>query len=121
MLSSIETQIPFTYGYLDLCNEDGPEPNETFTELLSGTRAQYTNYVFNMNHNETCIASCVKEFKDYEVDDYIWLINRNYYINFYLDSLRAGRSKTQSHINKTYTSYISGIPIGFFDDGVYYI
>ena len=121
MLSSIETQIPFTYGYLDLCNEDGPEPNETFTELLSGTRAQYTNYVFNMNHNETCISSCVKEFKDYEVDDYIWLINRNYYINFYLDSLRAGRSKTQSHINKTYTSYISGIPIGFVDDDVYYI
>ena len=75
MLSSIETQIPFTYGYLDLCNEEGPRPNETFTELLSGTRAQYTNYIFNMNFNETCISYCVKEFKDYDIDDYKWLID----------------------------------------------
>ncbi len=122
MLSSVKTQIPFSYNYLDLCEDENPyRPNETFTELLSGTRSQYSNYIFEMNFNATCLFACMKEFSEDDIEIYKWLIDRNYYINFYLDSLRAGRSKTQLHLNKTYTSYILGIPIGFIFNETYYI
>ena len=122
MLSSVKTQIPFSYNYLDLCEDENPyRPNETFTELLSGTRSQYSNYIFEMNFNATCLSACMKEFSEDDIEIYKWLIDRNYYINFYLDSLRAGRSKTQLHLNKTYTSYILGIPIGFIFNETYYI
>ena len=122
MLSSVKTQIPFSYNYLDLCEDENPyRPNETFTELLSGTRSQYSNYIFEMNFNATCLSACMKEFSEDDIEIYKWLIDRNYYINFYLDSLRAGRSKTQLKLNKTYTSYILGIPIGFIFNETYYI
>ena len=122
MLSSIKTQIPFSYNYLDLCVDDNIyHPNETFTELLTGTRAQYSNYIFEMNYNVTCLPACYKELTEDDIETYKWLIDRNYYINFYLDSLRAGRSKTHSNLKKTYTSYMSGIPIGFLFNETYYI
>ena len=122
MLSSVKTQIPFSYTYLDLCvDENIYLPNETFTELLTGTRAQYSNYIFEMNYNVTCLPACYKELTEDDIEIYKWLIDRNYYINFYLDSLRAGRSKTHSNLKKTYTSYMSGIPIGFLFNETYYI
>ena len=122
MLNSIKIQIPFEYKYLNLC-EGGNDyiKNETFTELLSGTRASYTNYIISMNSNETCLISCVKNFTEDEIEIYEWLIDRNYLINFYLDSLRAGRSRTNIYNKKTYTAYLSGIPIGFIKDDNYYL
>jgi len=102
MLSSFGTQIPFSYKYLNICRDNIPlRPNETFTELLSGTRASYTNYIISMNSNETCLISCIKNFTEDEIEIYEWLIDRNYLINFYLDSLRAGRSRTNIYNKKT--------------------
>ena len=126
MLSSVKTQIPFSYNYLDLCEDENPyRPNETFTELLSGTRSQYSNYIFEMNFNATCLSACMKEFSEDDIEIYKWLIDRNYYVTYYLDKLPSGYSmklKKKIFLNKTeYTNYFSGIPIGYKKGSDYFI
>ena len=122
MLSSTSTQIPFSYKYLNLCREKIPSrPNETFTELLSGTRAEYTSFILEMNFNDSCKQFCDKEFKQKDIKIFKWLIDRDYFINFYLDSLPSSYTTIDVYTNKTYVNYFQGIPIGFEENDKYYI
>ena len=43
-----------------------------------------------MNQNETCAWACTKNFTEEDVDNYKWLIDRQYYITYYLDKLPSG-------------------------------
>ena len=122
MLSSTTTQIPFSYKYLNICREKIPlSPNETFTELLSGTRAEYTSFILEMNFNDSCKIFCEKEFKKNDINVFKWLIDRDYFINFYLDSLPSSYTTTDVYTNETYVNYFEGIPIGFEDNEKYFI
>ena len=122
MLSSTTTQIPFSYKYLNICREKIPlSPNETFTELLSGTRAEYTSFILEMNFNDSCKIFCEKEFKKNDINVFKWLIDRDYFINFYLDSLPSSYTTTDVYTNETYVNYFEGIPIGFEDNDKYFI
>ena len=68
MLNSITTQIPFTYHSLNLCiDKNATKPDETFTELLTGTRAEYSNYTIKINKNETCKLWKIVEKKNYDL------------------------------------------------------
>ena len=122
MLSSVKTQIPFSYNYLDLCEDENPyRPNETFTELLSGTRAEYTSFLLDMNFNESCKISCEKKFSKKDIKKFKWFIDRDYFFNFYLDSLPSGYSSTDMYTNETITTFYQGIPIGFVSNDTYFI
>ena len=122
MLSSTTTQIPFSYKYLNICREKIPlSPNETFTELLSGTRAEYTSFILEMNFNDSCKLFCEKKFKEKDIKRFKWLIDRDYFINFYLDSLPSSYTTTDVYTNETYVNYFEGIPIGFEDNDKYFI
>ena len=122
MLSSTTTQIPFSYKYLNICREKIPlSPNETFTELLSGTRAEYTSFILEMNFNDSCKIFCEKEFKKNDINVFKWLIDRDYFINFYLDSLPSSYTSIDVYTNETYVNYFEGIPIGFEDNDKYFI
>ena len=122
MLSSTTTQIPFSYKYLNICREKIPlVPNETFTELLSGTRAEYTSFILEMNFNDSCKLFCEKKFKEKDIKRFKWLIDRDYFINFYLDSLPSSYTTTDVYTNETYVNYFEGIPIGFEDNDKYFI
>ena len=122
MLSSTTTQIPFSYKYLNICREKIPlSPNETFTELLSGTRAEYTSFILEMNFNDSCKLFCEKKFKEKDIKRFKWLIDRDYFINFYLDSLPSSYTSIDVYTNETYVNYFRGIPIGFEDNDKYYI
>ena len=122
MLSSFGTQIPFSYKYLNICRDNIPlRPNETFTELLSGTRAEYTSFLLDMNFNESCKISCEKKFSKKDIKKFKWFIDRDYFFNFYLDSLPSGYSSTDMYTNETITTFYQGIPIGFVSNDTYFI
>ena len=122
MVNSITTQIPFTYHTLNLCiDTNSSKPDETFTELLTGTRADYSNYTIKVNKNETCKFACEIYLNKSNVNRFIWLIENHYYTNFYLDSLPAGRIRIDYDKNKTISSYIVGPAIGYKKNDKYYI
>ena len=122
MLNSITTQIPFTYHSLNLCiDKNATKPDETFTELLTGTRAEYSNYTIKINKNETCKFACEIDLNENNINNFKWLIDNHYYTNFYLDSLLAGRIRIDYDKNKTVISYIVGPAIGYKKNDKYYI
>ena len=90
-IHSTKNQIPYDYTYLDLCNPQNiTRPKEGISELLTGKRMSYSNYYFFMNQNETCAWACTKDFKERDIVNYKWLIDRKYHVTYYLDKLPSG-------------------------------
>ena len=84
----------------------------------------YTNYYVFMNQNETCAWACTKEFTEKDIENYKWLIDRNYYVTYYLDKLPSGYKttfKASKKRNLKYINYFSGIPIGYKKGDNYYL
>ena len=124
-IHSSTNQIPYDYKYLNLCNiKNISRPKEGITELLTGKRMSYTNYYVFMNQNETCAWACTKEFTEKDIENYKWLIDRNYYVTYYLDKLPSGYKttfKASKKRNLKYINYFSGIPIGYKKGDNYYL
>ena len=115
-IHSSKNQIPYDYKYLDLCNPKNiSRPLEGITELLTGKRMSYSNYYVFMNQNETCAWACTKNFTQRDLNVYKWLIDRRYYVTYYLDKLPSGFLTYYKFKNNKvqYTNYFSGIPIGY--------
>ena len=125
-LYSYRNQIPYDYTYLNLCNSSRiKRPKEGITELLTGQRMSYSNYFIFMNQNETCNLVCLKNFTKEEIEKYQWLIQRKYYVTYYLDKLPSGYLINDINFKEKDISdsinYFSGIPIGFRRNKKYYI
>ena len=125
-MNSPINQIPYDYTFLELCNPKNiSRPKEGITELITGKRMSYTNYYVFMNQNETCAWACTKNFTEEDVDNYKWLIDRKYYITYYLDKLPSGflttykYGKNQKKVE--YINYFSGIPIGYRKGQKYFL
>ena len=115
-IHSSKNQIPYDYRYLGLCNPKNiSRPLEGITELLTGKRMSFSNYYVFMNQNETCAWACIKNFTQRDIDTYKWLIDRRYYVTYYLDKLPSGFLTYYKFRNEKvlYTNYFSGIPIGY--------
>ena len=124
-LHSYRSQIPYDYSYLKLCQINLDTPPEGISELLTGKKSRFTNFIFSMNINETCALSCIKTFTKEEVEKFQWLIKNHYSVTYYLDKLPSGRLSSffdRKH-NKTrnHTNYVSGIPIGYKKENKYYL
>ena len=124
-LHAFKQQIPYDYSYLGLCERNKKRPPEGISELLTGKKSSFTNYLFSMKINETCVEACSKNFTKKDFKKYKWLIDRHYFVTYYLDKLPSGyftyfKDKAHNKI-KNFTNYHSGIPIGFKKNGKYYI
>jgi transmembrane 9 superfamily protein 2/4 len=109
-MNSIETQIPFSYYYLNISYPDKLEKeDEGLSELFTGDYNYKTNYQVHVNQDEYCKYLDTKIFTQYDTYLFRWMIDRDYRINFNLDKLPAGYNFTQ-HFD---VHYYSGIPIGF--------
>ena len=124
-LFSYRHQIPYDYSYLQLCQVNLDTPPEGISELLTGKKSSFTNFIFSMNINETCAISCIKTLTNEDVEKYKYLIKHNYRVTYYLDKLPSGRFITRfdnrKNITTNTTNYISGIPIGFKLMNDYYL
>ena len=126
-IHSSKNQIPYGYSFLGFCNpKNGTLPKEGITELLTGNRMSYSNYFVFMNQNETCAWACTKNFTEIDIKNFKWLIDRNYYITYYLDKLPSGflpfdSNRKYFHRRIPYIDYFSGIPIGYREGKKYYL
>ncbi|KAJ4952259.1 hypothetical protein NE237_029091 [Protea cynaroides] len=118
-LTSIETEMPFSYYSLPFCKppEGVKDSAENLGELLMGDRIENSPYRFRMYTNKTEIFSCKTD--PLSVDDYKLLtkrIDEMYQVNLILDNLPAIRYTKKEGYSLRWTGY----PIGIKVQDVYY-
>jgi transmembrane 9 superfamily protein 2/4 len=113
-LNSIKTQFPLAFYNLAVCNDRNyTREAENLGEILSGGYVYSTKYDVKMKTDEYCKLMCKRNINDYEKNLFGWVIEREYNVDFYLDSLPAGLNYTYKNgVQSDRVIYDHGIPIG---------
>ena len=124
-INSYKTQIPYDLYYLDICTPDEPIlfPANLGEIILSG-KSYETNYYLNINHSIKCKLLCREKITRKIYKRIIDLINKDYFINYYLDNLPVGLITTIRNNSKIVNKQIQfdrGIPLGYIENNIPYI
>ncbi|KAK9130499.1 hypothetical protein Sjap_010986 [Stephania japonica] len=119
-LTSIDTEMPFSYYSLPFCKplEGVKDSAENLGELLMGDRIENSPYKFKMYKNETELFLCrsdpltAGEFKILKER-----IDEMYQVNLILDNLPAIRYTKKEDFMLRWTGY----PLGIKVQGMYYV
>uniref|UniRef100_A0A0C9RIC5 Transmembrane 9 superfamily member n=1 Tax=Wollemia nobilis TaxID=56998 RepID=A0A0C9RIC5_9CONI len=113
-LTSIETELPFSYYSMPYCRPTkGPKKStENLGELLMGDEIETSPYLFHMNKNESLYLCTSKPLNEHEVKILKQRIDDLYQVNVILDNLPAMRYTEQNGITIKWT----GFPVGFVSD-----
>ncbi|KAE8729538.1 Transmembrane 9 superfamily member 12 [Hibiscus syriacus] len=119
-LTSIDTEMPFSYYSLPFCKppEGVKDSAENLGELLMGDRIENSPYRFKMYTNETEIFLCQSD--KLSADDFMLLkkrIDEMYQVNLILDNLPAIRYTLKEGFVLRWTGY----PVGVKVEDVYYV
>ncbi|XP_042512348.1 transmembrane 9 superfamily member 11-like [Macadamia integrifolia] len=119
-LTSIETEIPFSYYSLPFCKpvEGVKDSAENLGELLMGDRIENSPYRFKMYTNETETFLC--QTNSLSAEDFKLLterIDEMYQVNLILDNLPAIRYTQKEGYFHRWTGY----PVGIKVQDVYYV
>lgn len=109
-LTSIETELPFSYYSLPYCQPPGgiKKSAENLGELLMGDQIDNSPYRFRMNVNES-VYLCTTPLNEHEVKLLKQRSRDLYQVNMNLDNLPALRYTSQSGIKIPWT----GFPVGY--------
>lgn len=110
-LTSIETELPFSYYSLPYCkpHEGIKKSAENLGELLMGDQIDNSPYRFRMNVNETVYLCTTHPLKENEVKLLKQRTRDLYQVNMILDNLPAMRYSRQNDVSIQWTGY----PVGF--------
>ncbi|XP_072967211.1 transmembrane 9 superfamily member 9-like isoform X1 [Typha angustifolia] len=87
-LTSIKTQLPYSYYSLPFCRPDTiVDSAENLGEVLRGDRIENSPYVFEMREPQMCQIVCKISLNDKEVKDFKEKIEDEYRVNMILDNL----------------------------------
>ncbi|GLJ07511.1 hypothetical protein SUGI_0068560 [Cryptomeria japonica] len=113
-LTSIETELPFSYYSLPYCRSPiGIKKSaENLGELLMGDQIETSPYVFHMNKNDSYYLCTTKPLNEHEVKILKQRIDDLYQVNVILDNLPAMRYTEQNGISIKWT----GFPVGFVSE-----
>ncbi|GFS41684.1 endomembrane protein 70 protein family [Actinidia rufa] len=119
-LTSIDTELPFSYYSLPFCKpQDGVKDSaENLGELLMGDRIENSPYTFRMYTNETQIFLC--KTSPLSADEFKILkkrIDEMYQVNLILDNLPAIRYTQKDGFLLRWTGY----PVGIKIQDLYYV
>ncbi|KAI4318900.1 hypothetical protein MLD38_032555 [Melastoma candidum] len=114
-LTSIETELPFSYYSLPYCQpKDGVKKSaENLGELLMGDQIDNSPYRFRINKNETVYLCTTNPLSEAEAKLLKQRTRDLYQVNMILDNLPALRYAKQKDVNIQWT----GFPIGFTPPG----
>ena len=116
-VNSFKTQIPYDLYYLDICPpEDIQLINNNLGERLLSGKSYQTGYELLINENKICKILCKKRISKTAFKRINNLITKEYFVNYFLDYLPAGLSKTYSNISTKKIKYNTGIPLGFIEN-----
>lgn len=110
-LTSIETELPFSYYSLPYCEPNGgvKKSAENLGELLMGDQIDNSPYRFRMNVNETVFLCTTSPLNEHQVKLLKQRTRDMYQVNMILDNLPAMRFVKQNGINFQWTGY----PVGY--------
>ena len=122
-INSFKTQIPYDLYYLNLC---APEDINIFPlnlgEILLSGQSYESNYQLNINQSVKCKLLCTEKITRRNFNNINSLINKEYFINYYLDNLPVGLAKTDKNNTKTKKiRFDKGIPLGYIENNITYI
>ncbi|XXG72369.1 hypothetical protein AAC387_Pa07g1483 [Persea americana] len=114
-LTSIETELPFSYYSLPYCKPEGgiKKSAENLGELLMGDQIDNSPYRFRMNKNESLYICTSKPLTEHETNLLKQRTHDLYQVNMILDNLPAMRYAKQKGINIQWT----GFPVGYTPTG----
>ncbi|XP_071715703.1 transmembrane 9 superfamily member 11-like [Rutidosis leptorrhynchoides] len=119
-LTSIDTEIPYSYYSLPFCQppEGVKDSAENLGELLMGDRIENSPYKFKMHTNETEIFLCqTKPLSSHEFKLLTSRIDEMYQVNVILDNLPAIRYTKRDEFLVRWTGY----PLGIKVQDTYYV
>ncbi|GMI85661.1 hypothetical protein like AT4G12650 [Hibiscus trionum] len=110
-LTSIETELPFSYYSLPYCKPMGgiKKSAENLGELLMGDQIDNSPYRFRMNVNESLYLCTTSPLSEHEVKLLKQRTLNLYQVNMILDNLPVMRIAKQNGVNIQWT----GFPIGY--------
>ena len=121
-VNSFKTQIPFDLYYLDICPpEDVVQIPSNLGEILLSGKSYQTGFEFSINENKIGQLLCKKKISKTAYKRIINLIEKEYFINYFLDNLPVGLAHTFFNISTKEIKYNTGIPLGFIKDNQAYI
>ena len=121
-LSSRRGIIPYGYTRLKICQSQKiVKAEDTLGEILTGEVLYSTNYIANTNVEEFCQVLCYNTFDEKTVNLIKKLIRRRYFTNWVVDKLPAGLILYNKETKQTSLKYFNGIPLGYLENGVFYI
>ncbi|XXG72366.1 hypothetical protein AAC387_Pa07g1482 [Persea americana] len=114
-LTSIETELPFSYYSLPYCEPEGgiKKSAENLGELLMGDQIDNSPYRFRMNKNESLYICTSNPLTEHETNLLKQRTHDRYQVNMILDNLPAMRYTKQKGINIQWT----GFPVGYTPTG----
>lgn len=114
-LTSIETELPFSYYSLPYCKpQDGIKKSaENLGELLMGDQIDNSPYKFNVNVNESVFLCTTKALGEHEVKLLKQRTRDQYQVNMILDNLPVMRLAQQNGMTIQWT----GFPVGYSPTG----
>ncbi|XWS31126.1 hypothetical protein CRYUN_Cryun23aG0050800 [Craigia yunnanensis] len=110
-LTSIETELPFSYYSLPYCKPSGgiKKSAENLGELLMGDQIDNSPCRFRMNVNESLYLCTTNPLNEHEVKLLKQRTRDLYQVNMILDNLPVMRISKQNGINIQWT----GFPVGY--------
>ncbi|XP_057954733.1 transmembrane 9 superfamily member 12 [Malania oleifera] len=110
-LTSIETELPFSYYSLPYCQpkEGVKKSAENLGELLMGDQIDNSPYRFRMNVNETVYLCTTNPLNEHEVKLLKQRTRDLYQVNMILDNLPARRFAVRDGLKIQWT----GFPVGY--------
>lgn len=110
-LTSIETELPFSYYSLPYCKPVAgiKKSAENLGELLMGDQIDNSPYRFRMNVNETIYLCTTSPLNEHDVKLLKQRTRDLYQVNMILDNLPAMRFAKQNGVNIQWT----GFPVGY--------
>lgn len=110
-LTSIETELPFSYYSLPYCQPSGgiKKSAENLGELLMGDQIDNSPYRFRMNVNESVFICATPALSEHEVKLLKQRTRDLYQVNMILDNLPAMRYAQQNGVKIQWT----GFPVGY--------
>ncbi|KAK2647568.1 hypothetical protein Ddye_015057 [Dipteronia dyeriana] len=110
-LTSIETELPFSYYSLPYCKPLGgvKKSAENLGELLMGDQIDNSPYRFRMNVNETVFLCITTPLSEHEVKLLKQRTRDLYQVNMILDNLPVMRFVKQNGV----TIHLTGFPVGY--------
>ncbi|GFP85470.1 transmembrane 9 superfamily member 12 [Phtheirospermum japonicum] len=114
-LTSIETELPFSYYSLPYCRPPGgiKKSAENLGELLMGDQIDNSPYRFRMNVNESLYICTTPLLSDNDVKLLKQRTRDLYQVNMILDNLPAMRFTNQNGVKIQWTGY----PVGYTPPG----